>query len=189
MTQLELAFKPLDPTEWPAFVTLFEEHGVQDGCWCMYWRTTRAECQRGYGAGNRRAIQAIVESGVVPGILAYHEGKPVGWCSIGPREHYPTLQRSPTLKPIDEQPVWAIVCFFVSKSYRRQGMTEALLHAAISYAKDQRAKIIEAYPLRTHITKLLPYERYMGIQSTFERLGFTEVASRSERRPIMRLFL
>ena len=47
-------------------------------------------------------------------------------------------------------------------------------------------KIVESYPLRTEITKLLPYERYMGILSTYERIGFQVVASRSERRPVMR---
>jgi hypothetical protein len=83
-----LSFRPLTLSEWPDFVTLFEEHGVQDSCWCMYWRTTRAECQRGYGTGNRQAIQAIVESGVVPGILAYHAGKSVGWCSVGAQTDY-----------------------------------------------------------------------------------------------------
>jgi GNAT superfamily N-acetyltransferase len=185
----EFTVKPLTNNEWLDFVRLFEEHGIQNGCWCMYWRTTRAECQRGYGEGNKQAFKAILESGKIPGILAYDRGQPVAWCSIAPRQDYPTLERSPTLKRVDDRPVWSIACFFVSRAYRRQGMTEALIRAAIEYARAQGAEIIEAYPLRTEITKMLPYERYMGIQSTFERLGFVEVASRSERRPILRYYI
>ena len=99
------------------------------------------------------------------------------------------LERSRTLKRMDDSPVWSIVCFFVSKPYRRRGLTELLIAAAVEYAAAWGARIVEAYPLRTDITKLLPYERYMGIQSTFERAGFAEVARRSDRRPIMRRYI
>jgi GNAT superfamily N-acetyltransferase len=185
----ELTFKPLTLREWQDFTQLFEEHGPQNGCWCMYWRTSRAECQRGFGEGNKRAFRAIIESGKVPGILAYDSGRPIAWCSIAPREDYPVLDRSRTLKRVDDEPVWSIACFFVSKGYRRRGITEVLIGAAIDYARRQGAEIVEAYPLRTQITKMLPYERYMGIQSTFERVGFKEVAMRSERRPILRYYI
>jgi GNAT superfamily N-acetyltransferase len=171
---------------WPDLQALFEEPGIQDGCWCMYWRIRRADCQRQYGEGNKQAFKAIVEAGCVPGILAYLNGKPIGWCAIAPREATPALDRSSTLKRIDNQPVWSITCFFVSKSYRRKGLMEILIEAAIAYAREQGAQTVEAYPLLNEITKLQPYERYMGIQSTFERLGFKEVARRTDHRPIMR---
>ncbi len=186
LTQDNLTFRPLTPNEWSDFEQLFEEHGIQNGCWCMYWRTTRAAFQRGYGESNKQAFKTVVESGKAPGILAYHEGRAVGWCSIAPREEYSALERSRTLKRVDDKPVWAIVCFFVSQPYRRRGLMEALLRAALAYAGANGAEIVEAYPLRAAITKMLPYERYMGIESTFERAGFEPVAQRSERRVIMR---
>jgi GNAT superfamily N-acetyltransferase len=182
-------FRPLTLQNWQDFEQLFEEHGPQNGCWCMYWRTSRVECQRDFGEGNKRAFKALIESGKVPGILAYREGKAIAWCSIAPREDYPVLGRSPTLRPVDEKPVWSIICFFVSKSYRRQGMTEIMIEAAIDYAKDTGANIVEAYPLRAEISKEFPFERYMGVLPTFIRLGFEEVLSRSERRPILRYFI
>jgi GNAT superfamily N-acetyltransferase len=182
----QLTFKPLTDTEWLDFLTLFEEHGPQQGCWCMYWRLKRAECQRQFGEGNKLAFKKIIDSGKVPGILAYLDGQPVGWCSIAPREEFSVLDRSPTLKRIDDLPVWALVCFFVARAYRRRGMTGLLIQAGIEYAKGRGAKIIEAYPLRTEITKYLPYERFMGIESTFERAGFKVVTHRSDRRPVMR---
>jgi GNAT superfamily N-acetyltransferase len=188
-TDETLTIKPLTLNEWDDFEALFQEHGPQNGCWCMYWRIKRAECQRGFGEGNRLAFRAIVASGKIPGIIAYHADRAVAWCSIAPRQDYPVLERSRTLKRVDNQPVWSIVCFFVAKLYRRQGMTERLLLAALNYARTQGAQIVEAYPLRTEITKLLPYERYMGIQSTFERVGFGVVAQHSGRRPVMRCHL
>ena len=186
MVQDQLTFKPLTENEWPDFVLLFEEHGPQNGCWCMYWRAKRADCQKQFGEGNKQAFKNIVENGKVPGILAYLDRHPVGWCSIAPREEFLVLDRSPTLKRIDDQPVWSIVCFFVAKAYRRRGLTSILIQAAIEYARERGAKIIEAYPLRTEITKCLPYERFMGIESTFERAGFKVITRRSDRRPVMR---
>jgi GNAT superfamily N-acetyltransferase len=185
-TKKELTFKPLTAREWPDFIRLFEEHGPQNGCWCMYWRRTRVEWQRGFGEGNKRAFRAIVDGGKKPGILAYHQGRAVAWCAIAPREDCGALERSRTLKRVDRMPVWSITWFFVLKAYRQRGMTGLLIEAAIDHARTQGAKVVEAYPLRTQISKLLPYERYMGIQSTFEQAGFKEVASRSERRPILR---
>jgi len=185
----DFTYSPLTPERWDDFERLFEEHGIQNGCWCMYWRTRRADCQRGYGEGNKRAFKAIVEGGKIPGILAYDVERAVAWCSIAPREDYPVLERSRTLKRVDDQTVWSIVCFFVSQAYRRNSMTELLIRAAIDYAHSKEARIVESYPLRTEITKLLPYERYMGIQSTYERLGFQIVANRSGRRPVMRYII
>ena len=186
MSPQDFTIKPVTLALWDDFQTLFTEPGIQNGCWCMYWRLRRADCQHGYGEGNRQAFKKMLESGKVPGILAYHQGKPVGWCAIAPRADTPVLDRSPTLKAVDDQPVWSITCFFISKPFRRRRMTELLIHAALDYARQNGARIVEAYPLRTEITKLLPYERYMGIQSTFERAGFRLAAQRSERRPIMR---
>ncbi len=187
-TKDELAFKPVTPQEWADLEPLFSEHGVQNGCWCMYWRIPRAVCQRNYGEGNKQFLKQIVESGKIPGILAYHNGKPVGWCSVAPRQDFPVLGRSPILKPIDDQPVWSIVCFFVSKPYRRGGLTHLLIQSAIQYAKEHGARIIEAYPIDIR-AKYIEYERYSGLTTTFEKAGFKEVFRRSERRPIMRYYV
>jgi GNAT superfamily N-acetyltransferase len=185
----DFTYYPLVPERWADFERLFAEHGIQNGCWCMYWRTRREDCQRGYGENNKSAFKALVESGKIPGLLAYHAGKAIAWCSIAPREDYPVLERSRTLKRVDDQPVWSIACFFVSQPYRRKGMTELLIQAVVDYAQSNGARIVESYPLRTEITKLLPYERYMGIQSTYARLGFQVVASRSKRRLVMRYII
>ncbi len=185
----DLTFKPLAPGDWDDLVQLFEAPGVQNGCWCMYWRVKRADFHTQYGEPNKQALRQIIEAGRVPGILAYHRGRPVGWCSVAPREEFPVLDRSPTLKRVDDEPVWSIVCFFVSEPYRRQGLNRALIQAALNYARENGASIVEAYPLAPESTNYPHYERYMGLVSTFERMGFEQAARRSPRRPILRAYL
>ncbi len=182
----ELTFKPVTTDEWADLQALFTATGPQNGCWCMYWRVKRAEFHANFGEPHKQALRKIVEAGTVPGILAYHHEQPVGWCSIAPRTEFPALDRSPTLKRVDDEPVWSIVCFFVAKPYRRQGVTRALIEAAIAYAKDHGAKIVEAYPLIAANTPYPNYELYTGAISTFEKIGFREVARRSSRRAILR---
>jgi GNAT superfamily N-acetyltransferase len=151
----------------------------------MYWREPRTEFSHNYGEGNKQALKKITDSGTVPGILAYNAGTPVGWCSVAPRQDFSVLGRSPTLKPVDDQPVWSIVCFFVSKSYRRSGLSQQLIQAAVQYAAAHGARIVEAYPIDPD-AKSIEYERYTGQTTTFLKAGFIEVLRRSDRRPIMR---
>ena len=185
----QLTFGPVTANEWTDLETLFEEPGVHRGCWCMYWRVKRAEFNRHYGEDNKQALKGIVDSGRVPGILAYLEGKPVGWCSIAPREEFAVLDRSRTLKRVDDEPVWSIVCFFVSSPYRRRGLSQALIEAGIEYARENGAMIMEAYPLIPDSGKDQRSERYMGLVSTFEKAGFKEVIRRSSNRTIMRCYI
>jgi GNAT superfamily N-acetyltransferase len=182
----ENTYKPVTKDTWQDMVKLFSEHGVQKGCWCMYWRVKRQEFHQNYGENNRLAMEQIIESGVIPGILAYHQGQPVGWCSIAPREAFPVLDRSHTLKRVDDQPVWSIVCFFISQPYRGKGISRALIDAAVAYAAENGARMIEAYPLIPKSAEIFPVEGYMGLVSTFENAGFQVVSQRSKRHPIMR---
>ena len=113
----------------------------------MWWRLARSAFVKGKGAGNRRALRRIVAAGGVPGLIAYCDGTPAGWCSVAPREDYPVLSRSRVLAPVDDRPVWSIVCFFVAKPFRRTGLTAALIEGALAYAKKRGAAIVEGYPV------------------------------------------
>ena len=184
----DLTIKPVTTAEWPDLQALFSEPGPQNGCWCMYWRVKRADFHRHYGEEHRRAMEQIIASGRVPGILAYLEGRPVGWCSVAPREEFPVLDHSRTLKRVDDEPVWSIVCFFVGREYRGRGLTGALIEAAVGYARERGARIVEAYPLVPKGGRYPQFEMYTGVISTFERLGFVVAARRSERRPVLRYY-
>jgi len=179
-------FHRLMPERWADFEELFGERGATGGCWCMWWRLTGREFDAQKGEGNRRAMKAIVDSTHVPGILAYHEGHPVGWCSVAPREELPRLERSRILKPVDNEPVWSVVCFFIAKSYRRRGVARRLLKAALDYVRDCGGRIVEGYPVEPKKSGIPDLFAYHGLASMFRSAGFKEVARRSETRPIMR---
>ena len=119
--EMEVEFRPVTAAEWDDLTQLFSDCGCS-GCSCMYWSKKRSEWA-GHPKENREDFRRIVESGAEPGILAYRDGQAVAWCAIAPRSEYPALERSPTLKAIDEKPVWSITCFVVSKANRRSGMT------------------------------------------------------------------
>jgi GNAT superfamily N-acetyltransferase len=181
----DLKIQPVTPERWPDLEALFGEHGAYGGCWCMWWRLTRSEFAQQLGQGNKDAFKRIVEAGEIPGLLACADGRPVAWCSVAPRETFPALERSRTLKRVDDQPVWSIVCFFVAKSARGKGFMLKLLRAAVEHAKAHGAKIVEGYPIEP-TGSLSGSSGFTGVVSTFRQAGFVEVLRRSETRPIMR---
>jgi GNAT superfamily N-acetyltransferase len=180
---------PLTPRRWADFEELFGERGAYGGCWCMWWRISRREFEEQLGDGNRKAMKTIVESGQIPGLLFYLNGKPVAWCSIAPRDSYASLNRSRILKKLDDTPVWSLVCFFVDKEYRNQGFIQEVLRGAITYVRDQGGTVIEAYPTVPKSEKLPPVSSYMGIPAMFEKAGFVEVARPSKSKVVMRYFI
>ncbi|GAB4506196.1 MAG: GNAT family N-acetyltransferase [Anaerolineales bacterium] len=182
----EWSLHPLTPERWHDFEALFGPRGACGGCWCMWWRLTRAEFDRMKGEGNREAMRALVESVRVPGILAYAGGMPVGWCSVAPREEFGALARSRVLRPVDDAPVWSVVCFFVDKAHRRRGLTVALLRAAVDYAAAHGATVVEGYPTDPKKADAPAAFLYTGTVSAFRKAGFVEVARGSPSRPIMR---
>lgn len=106
-----------------------------------------------------------------------------------PREAFPRLERSRVAKRIDEKPVWSVICFFVHKDFRHSGVSSALIQAAVDYAKQHGAKIIEGYPVEPKKDKMPDVFAWQGLAEIFRRAGFKEVARRSETRPYMRLYL
>lgn len=179
-------YHPLTPDRWGDLETLFGKSGAWGGCWCMWWRQSTSEFDKLHGEQNRVAMRGIVNAGRVPGILLYREDQPVGWCSIAPRDEFPRLNRSPLLKPVDEEPVWSIVCFYVARASRHQGFNGKLLQAALAYAKERGAKVVEGYPLDTNRKDYPTPSAWTGFLQTFQGAGFAEVLRRKVTRPIVR---
>ena len=165
---------------------LFGENGACGGCWCMWFRLTNKEFEAAKGDGNREAMKALVEAGEEPGILAYVDGEPAGWCALAPRPSYGRLARSRILKPVDEAPVWSVVCFFVDRRFRGRGLTIGLLEAAAEHARRKGGTLLEGYPVEPRKERAPAVFMYHGSAAAFARAGFSEVARRSETRPIMR---
>jgi len=185
--QQSLDFKPVTMERWNDFEKLFGPNGAYAGCWCMWWRSKRSEFDERKGAGNRKVMKEIVSSGMVPGILGYKDGQPVAWCSVAPREDYGSLNRSPVLKRLDDTRVWSIVCFYVGKEYRKEGMMVALIRGAIDYVRSKGGKVVEAYPtLPKKDVRMPPVSSFMGLPSVFEKVGFVEVARPSDSKVVLR---
>ena len=137
---MELTIAPLTPDRWPDLETIFQARGcsVARGCWCMAYRRSGAREPLPPGMtraqADRSALKALVDAGKPPGLIGYRGKVPVGWISVGPREDYAKLQRSPVMKAVDEQPGWSVVCFVVPSEYRGQGVAQALLAGAVAFA-------------------------------------------------------
>ena len=181
-----LDFYPLTPERWDDLVALFGPRGACGGCWCMWWRLKHSQFEKQKGEENKRALKRIVDSGEVPGLLAFADGQPIGWCSVAPREAFPRLGRSRILKRVDDQPVWSAVCFFVDKQFRRKGVAVRLLGAAVEHAKKHGAMIVEGYPVEPRKASTPDAFAFTGLASAFREAGFVEVLRRSDTRPIMR---
>jgi GNAT superfamily N-acetyltransferase len=152
----------------------------------MWPRLTSAEFARGKGAANRRALRRLVTAGPPPGVLAYVNGTPAGWCAVAPRPVLRRLERSRVMGPVDDQPVWVVTCFYVARDHRGHGLTVPLLRAAVALAARHGARLVEGYPTELAGRRAPGIFLWTGTTPTFRRAGFREVARRAPTRPVMR---
>ncbi|SIO34654.1 Acetyltransferase (GNAT) family protein [Rhodovulum sp. ES.010] len=186
MTETDPLAIEIGPATWPTFEAVMGANGGCGGCWCMLWRRTAKEMEASKGDGNRRAMRKIFEDGAVPGLVAMSGDAPAGWIQIDRRAAFPRLASSRVLKPVDDEDVWSVSCFFIEKRFRRQGLSRRLLRAAVDWAGSQGAPVVEGYPIDTPRAKYPPVYAWTGFAQAFRDAGFVEVARRSETRPIMR---
>lgn len=166
---------PASPDRWPDVVTLLGGAGER-GCWCQSWRGSTGRSTSAAPAGNRALLEDQVRTGAfAPGVIAYLDGIPVGWCGLGPRASMPRLARSRTIPRVDEAPVWSIGCFVVRTGYRRRGVARALLRGAVAYARSQGAPCVEAYPIDPAGARVSTAFGFTGFTSMFEAEGFRRV--------------
>jgi GNAT superfamily N-acetyltransferase len=199
MPGMALDIQPLTPARLPDLAELFGQGGDPRWCWCSWYRLRNADFSKGSTASHRAMMEAAAEEGdrigQAPGLVAYDEDGVVGWVSVGPREEYERLTHSRVLAPIDDTPVWSIVCFVVAKRARGQGVARALLDGAIAYARAHGAPALEAYPVEVAPgTRIDSANVYKGTLAMFERAGFEVVERRLAQgaktpRPIVRLAL
>lgn len=190
----ELSISPLTAAAWDALADLFEEGGDPRWCWCQYFRVRGLDWSNSSAAVNRDRLRRLTDAGRPPGLVAMRGDRAVGWVSLAPREEFERLEHAKVLARVDDTPVWSIVCFVVSRSARGAGVASALLDAAVAFARDQGATILEAYPADTHGRRAPSANVYQGTLGMFERAGFQVVARRQFNRttpvrPIVRLEL
>lgn len=152
----------------------------------MWFRQTGAEYEQRRGAANRAAMCGIVDRGEVPGLLVYVDRDPAGWVSVEPREAFPRLERSRAAKRVDDADVWSIVCFYIAKGFRGQGLMRRLVDAAVEQAAANGASVVEAYPKDLEDGIVSADAAYVGLLPVFKAAGFVEVARRVKGRPVVR---
>jgi GNAT superfamily N-acetyltransferase len=175
-TQDKLSFHPATPERWPDLESLFGTSGADAGCWCMSWRQTDAISANATPEHNRTSFKGQIDSGVSPGLLAYMGDKAVGWCGVSPRANFVRLERHPHFQnPATDKEIWTIICLFVSRQARKQGVASGLLNAAVKYAIANGAQAIEAYPVNSHGKHLTAKEAFPGTVRMFLKAGFKEI--------------
>ncbi|MEU8222360.1 GNAT family N-acetyltransferase [Kribbella sp. NPDC048915] len=182
------------PERWDDLVQLFERKGPRGGipipghCWCMAWRD-----EQGPRGPRRAAMKDIVECGERPGLLAYLDGRPVGWVAVAPREDHSRLERSRKYGPLPgDRNVFAVTCFYVEPKLRGTGIAGVLLDAAIDHARASGATALDAFPkprLSPHATASRRAEEndsWMGRLAWYEARDFVRIRD-AGARTVMRL--
>ncbi len=183
---------PLTADRWADVAELFGRRGADGGCWCMFWRLSAGDYSATTGTAHRERLQAMAGDDPAPGLLAVRGGRAVGWIGLGARSSLERLNRSRTLPPVDDLPVWSIVCFFVHRDARGSGVTADLLDGAVAYARERGAAGLEAYPVGGDGPRLKAELAYVGTVGMFRRAGFrtvreTDATSGGRSRWIVRL--
>lgn len=187
---MSIVTHPLTADRWADFEKLMGPKGGAEGCWCMLWRLSAASYREGRGESNRRAMSARVRDGAAPpGLIAYRDGAPAGWISVAPRAEFPRMAGSRIVAPVDDRPVWSVTCFFIRPGHRGKGVASALLAAACDFAASHGATVIEGYPVDPLGAPYANAFAWTGVKRAFDKAGFTEVARRSDKRPVMRRVL
>lgn len=183
---MNLNFKPLTTSTWESLIELFGERGACGGCWCMWWRLRNKDYELSKGDENKRLLKSLVDNKNALGVIAFDGDKPIGWCSISPRESLIRLKTRGMFKQIDDTPVWSIICLYINKAYRKKGLSVQLIKEAVNYAIENGATCIEAYPFVPNKGKTPDLFAFVGVKSAFEKAGFVVVKEASETRVIMR---
>jgi GNAT superfamily N-acetyltransferase len=154
-------------------------------CQCVAWWV---ETWDGWGertAEENRALRAeLFARGEHDGYLAREDGRPVGWCQVGPRDRLTKLVRQFDLAP--DPATWAITCFLVVPAARRRGVAAALLDAVLADLPARGARRVEAFPRSG--ADLDTNELWNGPHALFGRAGF-EVVRAGDPRDVLALEL
>ncbi|GIL33974.1 N-acetyltransferase [Phycicoccus sp. DTK01] len=166
---------PVTPDRFEDFADVVNPNRRATHCWCLSHRLRQREIDE-LGDGSReQAARRLCEREVPPGVVTYRDGVPVGWCNIGARSDIPRLVHSTRIHPVDDVPVWSIVCVVVRGGHRRQGVTAHLIEGAVAWAAEQGAPAVEAHPVDPGERRMDLTMAFVGTRAMFERAGFEEV--------------
>lgn len=171
---------PVTPDRFEDFADVINKNRRPTHCWCLSHRIQAKEITELGGTGEdarEKAMRALCEREHPPGVVTYLDGEPVGWCNIGPRAEILRLAQSKLMPPVDDVPVWSIVCVVVRSGFRRRGVTAHLIEGAVAYAAANGAPAVEAHPVDPGDTRMDLTMAFVGTRAMFERNGFKVVGT------------
>jgi GNAT superfamily N-acetyltransferase len=184
---------PVTPDRFEDFADVINPNRRASHCWCLSHRLRTRDIEDLGGGDRERAMRRLCERADPPGVVAYLDGRPVGWCNVGARADIPRLARSTLIRPVDDVAVWSIVCVVVRGGHRRQGATGPLIAGAVAYAASRGAPAVEAYPVdpagRMDTTMAFVGTRSMFARAGFEQVGTTDAVASKLPRIVMRRVL
>ncbi|HEV2476989.1 MAG TPA: GNAT family N-acetyltransferase [Candidatus Dormibacteraeota bacterium] len=162
----------------------FRDYPAWQSCYCM--ETHRTQSDEEWAArtakDNRRDMTRGIEEGNVTALLAFVDGKPVGWCNYGETTHLNGVMHRFGLNVAEQEGVGSLACFVIAAPYRKHGVASALLDAALDRLRARGVRLAEAYPARTSDSA---QGNYRGPLQMFLRAGF-EPYRETERHLIVR---
>ncbi|MCK6210102.1 GNAT family N-acetyltransferase [Georgenia sp. EYE_87] len=167
---------PVTPDRFEDFADVINPNRRATHCWCLSHRLRAKDIEELGGGDREQAMRALCERENPPGVVTYLDGVPVGWCNVGARAEIPRLAGSKLIRPVDDVPVWSIICVVVRSGHRKKGVTGQLIEGAVAYAASRGAPAVEAYPVdppgRMDLTMA-----FVGTRSMFEKVGFRVIGT------------
>ncbi|NNF64171.1 MAG: GNAT family N-acetyltransferase [Acidimicrobiia bacterium] len=167
---------------------LFGANGAHSNCWCTWLLLTNKQFNETPAEDRRAILLGQVDDGLEPGLLAYSDGSPVGWCAVAPRERYARMNapRAISHKAVDDQPAWVVSCFFIASTHRNTGVATALLEATVHHARTHGARLLEGYPWDKPMKDDAWGTMFVGNLAMFFNAGFDVVEHRGNRAVVRR---
>lgn len=144
----------------------FPDNPAWGACYCMFFpRGGRQNDDWGNETWqtNRADQMDRIAAGKTTGMLAYVEGRMVGWCNASARGEFPGLATG------DDGGVASVVCFVIAPPYRGHGVAKRLLDGVVSRFAEMGFASLEAYPIRDPADEKAAFH---GSLDLFERAGF-----------------
>lgn len=168
---------PVSPDRVDDFAAVTNPNRRKSHCWCLSHRLPAREIEQLGGGSREDAFRALCERPIPPGVIGYAAGIPVGWCSIEPRSANIRLTRSTLIRPVDDVPVWSIICVVVRSGHRKRGYTTSLLEGAVAYAAERGAPAVESYPVDPGSDRIDLTMAFVGTRAMYEKAGFHVVGT------------
>lgn len=173
----EVTVRDVTPDRVEDYLAFFDHEAFRDFpqwrfCYCMETHRTQSEDEWALRTGhdNRRDMSAMIAKREVSGLLAYADGKPIGWCNYGATTNLSGVMHRFGLEAADHDGVGSIACFVIAAPYRAHGVATRLLDTAVERLRGKGLRAVEAYPGRTDATSAQLH--YRGPLSMFLRAGF-----------------